>query len=332
MSRRRLGGLVIAAVLVLAAALYMSASRNQQAPAPGRRLLPELGAELDAVTSVTLRKAGAEVTLHRSGDRWTVVQRGDYPADLGKLRALLTSVSDAQIIEEKTADPASFARIGVDDPAQGGGGTQLTLAVKGGTQSVIVGKPSGQGSFVRLATENRSYLVEPAITPDAEPRSWIDPRLLDVAPASIERIDVKLADGTLYALHRIDPKDSKFALDGTPPGRKPLDSSALAPASSMFGNLAAEDVAPLGDIDFGRAAQVVITLADGAALTLTGVVAGDKHWLQVTSSNDGALSAKTDGRALEVASYRYDGIFRPLEQLLVPRETAVPKPARMGRR
>ena len=331
MNRRRLAGLVIAAALVLAAALYMSASRNEQAPAPGRRLLPDLAAELDAVTSVTLRKAGGEVTLHRSGDRWTVVQRGDYPADLGKLRALLTSVSDAEIIEEKTADPASFARIGVNDPAQGGG-TQLTLAVKGGTQSIIVGKPSGQGSFVRVATENRSYLVEPAITADTEPRSWIDPHLLDVAPASIERIDVKLADGTLYALHRIDPKDLKFALDGTPPGRKPLDSSALAPAPSMFGNLTAEDVAPLGDIDFGRAAQVVITLADGAALTLSGVVAGDKHWLQVTPSKDAALGAKTHGRALEVASYRYDGIFRPLEQLLVPRETTVPKPAQMGRR
>ncbi len=320
MNGRRLGGLVIAAGLVFAVALYSSASRNRPQTAQGRKLLPELAGELATVTAVTLRKAGgAEVVLHRSAAGWTVVQRGDYPADVGKLRALLTSLGDATIVEEKTAEPASFAAVGVDDPAHGGGGTSLTVAAKSGTQSVIVGKPSGGSSFVRRADENQSYLVEPAITPEAEPRGWIDPRLLDVSAAVIERLAVKLADGTAYTLRRTDPTESKFALDGAPRGRTPLDPAALAPAPNMFGNLTAEDVAPLGDIDFGAASQVVLTLTDGAVLTLTGVVAGDKHWLQVTSSKDAALNAKTQGRALAVASYRYEGIFRPLEPLLVPR-------------
>ena len=36
------------------------------------------------------------------------------------------------------------------------------------------------------------------------------------------------------------------------------------------------------------------------------------------ASKDAALNAKAAGRAFEIASYRFDAIFRPLEQLLVP--------------
>jgi hypothetical protein len=47
----------------------------------------------------------------------------------------------------------------------------------------------------------------------------------------------------------------------------------------------------------------------------------DKHWIKVTANKDAALAAKAKDRAFEVASYRYDAIFRPLEQLLVPKES-----------
>ncbi len=79
------------------------------------------------------------------------------------------------------------------------------------------------------------------------------------------------------------------------------------------------------DIDFSHPSQAVITLTDGAVLTLTGVVAGDKHWLQVQSTKDQTLTAKTQGRAFEVASYRYDALFKPLDQLLEPKPTPAPK-------
>ena len=51
---------------------------------------------------------------------------------------------------------------------------------------------------------------------------------------------------------------------------------------------------------------------------------GDKRWIEVQSSKDTALAAKAQNRAFEVASYRYDAIFRPLDQLLVPKETNPP--------
>jgi hypothetical protein len=65
-------------------------------------------------------------------------------------------------------------------------------------------------------------------------------------------------------------------------------------------------------------------------LTITGAVSGDKHWIQLQTSKDAALNAKAAGRAFEIAAYRFDGVFRPLEQLLVPKpppaQSPVPSP------
>jgi hypothetical protein len=74
-------------------------------------------------------------------------------------------------------------------------------------------------------------------------------------------------------------------------------------------------------MDFSNATRAIITLLDGDVITLIGMPIADKHWVEVTASTDAALAARTQGRAFEVASYRYDAIFRPLERLLVPKES-----------
>jgi hypothetical protein len=63
-----------------------------------------------------------------------------------------------------------------------------------------------------------------------------------------------------------------------------------------------------------------ITEKDGTTVTVTGTVVGDKHWIEIAGIKDAAFSAKSQGRAYELASYRYDGILRPIEQLLVAKE------------
>ena len=87
----------------------------------------------------------------------------------------------------------------------------------------------------------------------------------------------------------------------------------------------AEDVAKASDIDFSKPTQAIFTLSDGNVLTLTGTAIGDKRWIEIQATKDAALAAKTQNRAFEVASYKYDAIFRPLDELLVPKETKPPR-------
>jgi hypothetical protein len=368
MSRQRFVTLLVVAVVVLLAALYFSTQRNTTHEVQGVPLLPSLAAELNSVTSLSVLKGSAtpSVTLHKQGEQWTVAQRGNYPADVAKLRKLLLALGDAKIREEKTSDPANYPIIGVEDPTKpGAGGAQLELLAKQGKQDVIVGKPADQGSFVRRVGEKSSYIVDPAISFEAEPRYWIDTRLLDIAADKIQSIQFKPDTGPGYTLRRVTetpakpdegkktapktepgapaapaktapsapaptPPVSKFVLEGAPSGRKAADSNVLAPSPSTFSSLNDDDVASVGDVDFSKPSTVTLTLSDGSVITLTGAAAGDKRWIQVAAPKDAALSAKANGRAFEIASYRYDQIFKPLEQLLVPKPTPSAKPAAEG--
>jgi hypothetical protein len=153
MSRRRFVTLLIAAVVVLCGALYLGSRRNGSEQSPeGTAFLPGLATQLGTVSEVDLRKGSPTpaVTLQRAGDHWTLAQRADYPADASKVRKLLLALADAKIVEEKTSDPANFAVIGVNDPAQpGAAGTDITVTAKDGKHGIIVGKPIGEGNFAR---------------------------------------------------------------------------------------------------------------------------------------------------------------------------------------
>jgi Domain of unknown function (DUF4340) len=337
MNRRRFISLVIAALAVISGALYLSTQRNLPRDSQGVALLPYLAAELNTVSALSIRRSGAapSVTVHQQDGRWTVAQRGDYPADVAKLRKLLLSLSDAKIIEEKTSNPANFSAIGVDDPsAPGATGAELSFVARDGTHALIVGKTTGEGNFVRRAGENTTFRVEPAISFEAEPRFWIETKLIDIAAADILSIAVKPAAGPAYTVHR-DTAGGNFVLDAVPPGRKAAEAAALAPSPTTYSHLDADDVAPMGDVDFSKASIATVTLSGGNVITLTGAAGttgaagGDKHWIQLHASNDAALDAKAAGRAFEISGYRFDAIFRPLEQLLVPKPSPPPasKPA-----
>jgi Domain of unknown function (DUF4340) len=353
MSRQRFTVLVVAALLAISAALFLNAQRNRAPDAHGGALLPSLAGELNTVTSLSVRRGSATptVTVHEQGGRWTVAERGDFPADVSKLRKLLLALSDAKITEEKTSNPASFAVIGVEDPSLSGAtGAEISIAAQDGKHTVIIGKPAGEGNFARRGGENTSYIVEPAVSFEAEPRYWIDAKLIDIAAAGIQTIEVKPAGGAAYTIHRAaaDPAAAatgptaaqppatktagaelsrNFTLDGVPSGRKAAESALLAPSPATYGGLTADDVAAVSGIDFSKPTVATVTLSDGNMITLTGAVIGDKHWIQVQTTKDAALNAKVSGRAFDIAGYRYDAIFRPLEQLLAPKESP---PAKKG--
>ncbi|MGB6310662.1 MAG: DUF4340 domain-containing protein, partial [Steroidobacteraceae bacterium] len=194
MSRQRFTALLVAAVLAISGALYLSGRRNARHEAPGTALLPSLAGELNTVTSLSVRRGSATptVTVHEKDGRWTIAERADYPADVSKLSRLLQSLSDAKIVEQKTSNRTSYAIIGVEDPGlPGAAGAEIGITARDGKHEVIIGKPIGEGNFARRSGEAASYTVEPAISFETEPRYWIDSKLIDIPAASIESITIK---------------------------------------------------------------------------------------------------------------------------------------------
>jgi Domain of unknown function (DUF4340) len=288
MNSRRFIMILAAAIVGICAALSVAHWRGGTSEPEGGLLLPRLSAQLNTVTSVTIRKGAAlpAVMLHKQGDRWTVAQRAEYPADVAKLRKLLQALASARIVEEKSSDPANYRALGVDSPdAPDATGTEIRIVAPDATHSVIVGKPAAGGNFVRLSQQARGLLVTPGISIDAEPHDWIDARLLDIKAAQVQQIEIKPAKGPVFK-------------------RKDTDFAALA-------DLTALDVAAADGVDFKAPMTATITLTDGAVITLTGVTAPDKQWLAVSSSADAVLTEKARGRAYEISASRYDSIFKP---------------------
>jgi hypothetical protein len=319
MNPRRFLGLAAAAVVAIALALYLGGPRHAAQDAAGGPLLPAIQGQLGAVESVTITKGGDKptVTLHKLGDRWTVAERGEYPADVPKLRKLLVALQGATIVEAKTADAANYHLIGVDPPGPAAGaGTRITLGRPAGAVGVIVGKSAGRGSYARRDAEAASYLVEPALSVESEPQYWIDPHIADIETAQVRRIEIKPAGGPGYAWNRKDPKADAFELEGVPAGRTALDGKLLPPPAAAFANLSAEDVAPASGIGFNQTSVAILTLANGNVVTITGGIAADKRWITIAAPQDPQLTERTRDRAFNIETYRYDSIFKPLEQLL----------------
>lgn len=342
MSPRRFVSLLVAALVAIAGAMYLSSLRHLDRDDGGKPLLPNLEASLDEITDIRLRKAESKpfATLHRqSPGHWVLAERNGYAADLGKIRRLLLALGEAKVVEGKTANPANYAILGVEDVGQpNAGGTEVTLVAPAKTTTLIVGHSAGNGNYVRRAGEAQSLLIEPPVPLDTNTRDWIDARLLDISPEKIQRIRMRLADGGSYAIARVPPpaaapppagaakpamapaaEGDAFKLDAVPAGREAADPASIAPSPTTYNGVPADDVAAATGIDFSKASVAELDLSDGSTLTLTGTVAGDKHWIKLQSSKDADLNARLQGRAFEIASYRYDAIYRPLEQLLKPK-------------
>ena len=222
----------------------------------------------------------------------------------------------------------------MEDAAQAGAaGAEVTLSAKDGKHAIIVGKPIGEGNFVRRLGEVKSYSVAPAILVDAEPRAWIDERLIDIPATSIQSVELKPQPAQATCCAARSPRRRASRSRGSRRAARLSMPRRSRPRARHSRGLGAEDVAPASDIDFSKPTQAIFTLSDGNVLTLTGTAAGDKRWIEMQATKDAALTAKAQNRAFEVASYRYDAIFRPLDQLLVPKETKPPagKPAAEGK-
>jgi hypothetical protein len=329
--------LIIAGGVLAGGGLWLASRHNADSSAEASGpVLPLKQTDVNAVTRLRIFKGdGSHTTLNREATRWLVGERA-YPADTGQVRKLLLDLAALQIEEQKTSDPALYAKLGVEDPrgAQSGS-TGLDIELNARTLSLIVGKTSGTGSvFVRLAGAPQSLLASPQLTPDADPRHWLDRSILDIAPDQIVAIDLKVPGGADYSIKRSGAAGgSGYVVTPLPKGRELSDPSAPAAQAGALTGLQLDDVRKAGTL--AASARAIFQTGDGLTLTLAGLEQGATRYLTVIASANApaaqqraqGINNRLGGWEFEVPGYRYDGIFRPLEQLLKPKPAPAPPAA-----
>ena len=345
MTAARLLALVAAALLAIGGALWLSSQRHLEAASPnGGAFLSALKPLVNDVDQISLRRGDGSAThVLRTAGGWRVQER-DYPADASKVRSLLLDLANAKIIEEKTHDPALYPLLGVEAVSgPGAGGIALELRAAKQTFAVIVGKPSGaQQGFARVASQEASYLISPQLNVTAAPANWIDLALFNIAPERVAAVTISLAKAAPYTATRSDSK-SELVVSPLPAGRELISPNATASLQSALTDLTISDVtaaalAVAASSQPPAAAHCEVRTLDGLLISIDGRESAENRFIRArvvanpaastTLTNAAraeiaALTARLQNREFEIPNYKFNALFKPLEELLKPKAAPV---------
>jgi hypothetical protein len=313
-------------LLAIVIGSWLSWPRHDRATNAGDLVIPGLEGAVNTINEVRLAKGDdTHATLKQTASGWTVAERG-YPADSGKVRKLLLDLRSLNVVEEKTSLPANYPALGVEDvTSPKATGTLVTLVTPAKTFALIIGKSSsGKSGFVRLTSAQKSLLAAPLITVDADPKRWLEPALIDLPMDRVKGFDVKPAEGPGYSASREKKEQQDFGVTGVPKGRQLTSPAAADPIAGSLSLLTLEDVHKAPDKNDAKVSHIVFHTFDGLDLDVAGHKDGARTLVTLTAqATDKARSAEAEGLAgrlqgweFEIPSYKYDALFRSLDDLL----------------
>jgi hypothetical protein len=337
MNPRRVGILLVAGVLVIAIALWLSSQRHlERAITSGQAVLPDLRSSLNSVQEVRLIKGdGTKTTLKKGESGWQVAER-EYPADAGRVRKLLLDIADLKVVEEKTRDPANYSKLGVEDvTAPNAGGVKVEIADGKKPVDLIVGKPSGmKAAYVRVPGAPQSLLAAPQVTVDADPKRWLDRTLFEIPQDRVKEVAVTPGTGPAYTVTREKKDQADFTIPNLPKGRALASTSSPNPIAGALTGLTLDDVRKAAPGD--APSKAVFQTFDGLTVEAVGRKDGERHLVSFTAKSTAKeteaeakkINDRVQGWEVEIPSYKYDVIFRPLEDSLAKVEEPAAKGAK----
>ena len=342
MTARRVTWLLIAGALVIAFAIWLSSLRHlERATLAGDLVLPGLEHGVNTVTQVIVRRGDeTHATLSKQGSQWMVAERG-WPADRSKVRKLLLDLGALNVVEEKTRLPANYPQLGVEDVSSAKAtGTRVEVRSPGTQWALIIGKPSSAKSgYVRVAENAQSLLAAPLLSVDADPKTWLERALVDIAPERVREIEEHPADGAAFTASRAKAEQNDFTVAPLPKGRELTGPGAADALAAALSALTLEDASKAAATPDAHAARAVFRTFDGLEVTLTGRKDGTRSLVTVSEQSvagaAGAdaqqLSARFAGWEFQVPDYKYAAIFAPLDELLKPLPEKPAKPAKAAK-
>lgn len=305
MQNKGLISLVGVTVVAVVLAIVVSHTTGPQAdPLAGQPVMPEVAKRLGDIGRMALVHADQKTTLVRGdGDKWTVEERGNYPADVTKVHQALLALADLSYVEPKTAKAASYPRLEVEDA--GGKDSKSTLVTVADSKGALLGEViTGKhrddqlgagvgGVYVRKPGTAQSWLARGNLDLAGNTADWLDKTLLDLPEAQVKQVVLTQPDGTSITIARDKPTD-KFALAAMPKDKKLKYDSVLDDEAGTLAKLTLDDVSAAKDFAFPTSgvSHAQFVGFDGLTVAVDLVDKDGKSWAKFTASGSGD-SAKT---------------------------------------
>ncbi|MEO8460470.1 MAG: DUF4340 domain-containing protein [Dokdonella sp.] len=295
MNRKTLFGLIAAAVIALIAAIAIQHSRRPatETASETKYLLPELRGHVNDVSRIILTGADDKViaTFERGKDGWAFAEKGGYAVDDGKLREFVLKLSEATLLEQKTANKDRYVTLGVADiSAKDASGVQVEFVGLTKPVKLIIGTYNGAGgggTFVRRPEDAQSWLANGTLTVEKNGGEWLKRDLLDLPSSRIAEATLTRGDGKSLRVFKDKAEDANFHLADIPKGREMSSEFVADPVASTLAGLRIDDVVPAKDAPpIDSAIKAHYRTFDGVVVDVTAWEKDDKHYAQFAASLD----------------------------------------------
>jgi len=284
--------LLATGTLVVGGFAALKLSRDEAAVAPAasaQSLFPELKARINDVGSLVLQRKDSTATLLRDDSgAWGLAEKDGYPVEAEAVHKTLLALSDLKPLEQKTDDPARYAKLGLDEPTvEGSSSTLVTVKDRAGKElaTLLVGKQSeGKGglptgnTYVRRANEKATWLVKGSPELKEKPADWLQKKIVEVKRDRLRSAEVRHADGEVVHVERGKPEDANFELANIPEGQELSYPTVAGSITSALEYLNLEDVLPADKVDFtaGAGPTSEFRTFDGLKVTVQVKEEGEK--------------------------------------------------------
>jgi hypothetical protein len=336
---------VLLAILGGAALLYRheeGGRRPDNAASLGRTLFRDLKAA--DIATIRIVEPKATLTLQRKDERWVIAERGDFPADLSKVREFVLKAIGLKVGQSEPLGEKDRARLNLD---ASGTRVEFLNSKNENLGALVVGrkyfkrevenpdKAIADGRFVGLPGEGgTAYLVgDPLTQAAAKSAEWIDRTAFQVE--KVKALEVRYPAGGGWRIER-SGDNAEWKLAGAQAGEK-LDISRANAASYTLQLLELADVAPKDTPDTGLDKPVTVdaTTLDGLSYAIkVGKLVGENYYVAFTSSGtpkvDDKNKAKMEDKAAREKLLAQHVLLVPkakLEDTLKPRAELLEKPA-----
>jgi hypothetical protein len=280
-SSRSLKLLSIVAAVLVAVLVIVEVADDSMTPASNDLLFADLRKSVDHIDRIQIAKAdyATPVTIVRKDDKWTILERNHYPANMSKVREILLALVNARVIETKTANPENHHRLGLREPsAEGSTGTGFTVSGPDLSYGVIFGNVAqGDFRYLRKSDADQAFLIDqnPAIPPQAG--GWLLAGIVDVDNAEVAAVTITHPGGDIIRIDRESDAATNYVVTDIPEGRELSYPTVANGIVGALNDLTMEDVR--ASQDRNDPVETVFATTDGLLVTAWSDASGDEIWV-----------------------------------------------------
>ena len=340
MNARLLGVLLILLLALGGGALLVRQQANSQKPANAALGQPLLkGLQASQIASIVIRQPKDAITIAKKDERWTIAERGGFPADLDKVRDFVVKAIALKIGQSEPIGEKDRARLLLDAGGTaveflGADGKPLARLTAGKkyfkTEPENPAKANGDGRYVALPGEEKQVVVvsDPLAQASTRSADWISKT--GFAAEKVKTMEVRYHDGAAGAATgsswRIERSgdNADWKLAGAR-GDEKLDITRANAASYTLSLIELADVAAADakpeDTGLDKPTVVTATTLDGLSYTLKlGKLSGDNYYATIAIAGEPRPEGKDAEERLKKINERL-----PREMALASYTLLIPK-------